>query len=104
MHFIKSMYPPVKPAKKGSKKAMESKNLIIAFIWTFVLVSVVALSWEGFGMSFAGYMMFFVIALVATLAVETMIPGAQPARTEVQRELQELKARLDELNGESRLA
>ena len=83
---------------------MESKNLIIAFTWTFVLVSVVVLSWEGFGMSFAGYMMFFVMALVATLAVDVLIPGAQPAGTELQRELQELKSRLDELNGESRLA
>ena len=83
---------------------MESKNLIIAFTWTFVLVSVVVLSWEGFGMSFAGYMIFFVMALVATLAVDALIPGAQPAGTELQRELWELKARMDELNGESRLA
>ena len=78
---------------------MESKNLIIAFTWTFVLVSVVVLSWEGFGMSFAGYMMFFVMALVATLAVDALIPGAHPAGTELQRELRELRARLDELNG-----
>jgi len=83
---------------------MESKNLIIAFTWTFVLVSVVVLSWEGFGMSFAGYMIFFVMALVATLAVDALIPGAQPVGTELQREFQELKSRLDELNGESRLA
>jgi hypothetical protein len=83
---------------------MESKNLIIAFTWTFVLVSVVVLSWEGFGMSFAGYMIFFVMALVATLAVDALIPAAQPAGTELQRELRELKARMDELNGESRIA
>ena len=81
---------------------MESKNLIIAFTWTFVLISVVVLSWEGFGMSFAGYMLFFVMALVATLAVNAMIPGAQPAGTELQRELQDIKAKLAELNGESR--
>ncbi len=83
---------------------MESKNLIIAFTWTFVLVSVVVLAWQGFGMSFVGYMMFFVMALVATLAVEAMIPGAQPAGSELQRELLKLRARLDELDGESRLA
>ncbi len=83
---------------------MESKNLIIAFTWTFVLVSVVVLSWQGQGMEFMGYMMFFVMALVATLAVDALIPGAQLAGTELQRELQELKSRLDELNGESRLA
>ena len=83
---------------------MESKNLIIAFTWTFVLVSVVVLSWQGQGMEFMGYMMFFVMALVATLTVDALIPGAQLAGTELQRELQELKSRLDELNGESRLA
>ena len=83
---------------------MESKNLIIAFTWTFVLVSVVVLSWQGQGMEFMGYMMFFVMALVATLAVDALIPGAQPAGTELQRELRELRARLDELTGESRLA
>ena len=82
---------------------MESKNLIIAFTWIFVLVSVVVLSWQGYGMEFVGYVMFFVMALVATLAVDAMIPGAQPTGTELQRDLQELKARMDELNGESRL-
>ena len=83
---------------------MESKNLIIAFTWTFVLVSVVVLSWQGQGMEFMGYMMFFVMALVATIAVDALIPGAQPAGTELLRELRELRARMDELNGESRLA
>ncbi len=34
---------------------MESKNLIIAFTWTFVLVSVVVQLWEGFGMSFVAF-------------------------------------------------
>ena len=81
---------------------MESKNLIIAFTWTFALVSVVVLSWQG--MVFAGYMAFFVMALVATLAVDALIPSGQPAGTELQREVRELRARLDELNGESRLA
>ncbi|MBC8223465.1 hypothetical protein H8E65_02680 [Candidatus Bathyarchaeota archaeon] len=83
---------------------MESKNLIIAFTWTFVLVSVVVLSWQGQGMEFMGYMMFFVMALVATIAVDALIPSAQPAGTELLRELRELRARMDELNGESRLA
>jgi len=87
-----------------SLKTMESKNLIIAFTWTFVLVSVVVLSWQGYGMEFVGYMMFFVMALVATLAVEALVPGEQTAGTELQRELRELRARLDELSGESRLA
>lgn len=83
---------------------MESKNLIIAFTWTFVLVSLVVLSWQGYGMEFVGYVMFFVMALVASLAVEILMPGKSPTETELQRELQELKARLDELNGESRSA
>ncbi len=83
---------------------MESKNLIIAFTWTFVLVSVVVLSWQGNEITFGGYLMFFLMAFVATLAVEALVPGAQPAGTELQREFQKLKARLDKLDGESRLA
>ena len=81
---------------------MESKNLIIAFAWTFVLVSVVVLSWQGNEITFGGYMMFFVMGLVATLAVETLILGSQHTGSELQKEVQELKVRLDELNGESR--
>ena len=83
---------------------MESKNLIIAFTWTFVIVSVVVLSWQGYGMEFVGYMMFFVMALVASLTVETLMPGKSPTETELQRELRVLRTRMDELNGESRLA
>ncbi len=83
---------------------MESKNLIIAFTWTFVLVSVVVLSLQGNEMTFGGYMMFFVMALVATLAVEALVPGAQSMGNELQRDLQELKVRLDTLNGEFHLA
>jgi archaellum biogenesis protein FlaJ (TadC family) len=64
---------------------MESKNLIIAFIWTFVLVSVLVISWEGSGMVFVGYLMFFVIALLSTLAVEAMIPRTKQAGSEVER-------------------
>ena len=80
---------------------MKSKNLIIAFTWIFVLVSVVVLSWQGYGMEFVGYVMFFVMALVATLAVDALVSDAQPTVTELQRELQELKARMDALDGET---
>ena len=81
---------------------MESKKLIIAFTWIFILVSVVVNSWQGNDLTFGGYLMFFFMGLVASLAVEVMIPGAQPAGSEVQRELRELKARLNKLDGESR--
>jgi len=80
---------------------MKSKNLIIAFTWIFVLVSVVVLSWQGYGMEFVGYVMFFVMALVATLAVDALVSDSQPSRTELQRELQELKSRMDALDGET---
>lgn len=64
---------------------MESKNLIIAFIWTFVIVSLLVISWKSSGMVFAGYLLFFVIALVSTLAVEAMIPHRKHAGSEVER-------------------
>jgi archaellum biogenesis protein FlaJ (TadC family) len=76
---------------------MESKNLIIAFVWTFVLVSTVILSLEGFGMSFVGYMIFFFIALVSTVAVEIMIPDKKQHGSELLNELQDIRSRLDEI-------
>jgi hypothetical protein len=81
---------------------MESKKLIIAFTWIFILFSVLVNSWQGNELTFGGYLMFFFMGLVASLAVEAMIPGAQPAGSEVQRELRELRARLNKLDGESR--
>ena len=76
---------------------MESKKLIIAFVWTFVLVAVVILSLEGFGMTFAGYLILFFIALVSTVAVETMIPDKKQHGSELLNELQDIRSRLDDL-------
>ena len=76
---------------------MESKKLIIAFVWTFVLAAIVIVSLEGGGMTFAGYMVFFFIALVSTVAVETMIPEKKHLGSERLSELQDMRSRLDEL-------
>jgi hypothetical protein len=76
---------------------MESKKLIIFFIWTFVLVSIITLSLEGFGISFAGYIFFFFIALFSTFVVETVIPDKMQSGDELLGELREIKARLDYL-------
>jgi hypothetical protein len=81
-------------------KNLESKNLIIAFTWTFVLISIIVISWQGQGMEFMGYMMFFVMALIATIIVEALFPG-KPENTELKTELMEMRARLDALNGEA---
>lgn len=53
---------------------MESKKLIIAFVWIFVLAVIVILFLQESGMNFAGYLILFFIALASTVAVETMIP------------------------------
>ncbi|HUS78342.1 MAG TPA: hypothetical protein VM050_06755 [Patescibacteria group bacterium] len=76
---------------------MESKKLIIAFIWTFVLAAIVIVSLEGGGMTFAGYMVFFFIALVSTVAVETMLPEKEKPGSELMKELQDIRSRLDDL-------
>ncbi len=76
---------------------MESKKLIIAFIWTFALASIVIVSLEGSGMTFGGYMVFFFIALVSTVAVETMIPEKEKSGSVLLDELQDMRLRLDEL-------
>lgn len=44
-------------------------------MWVFVLVNIVILHLEGFGTSFVGYIIYFVVALVSTLAVEAFVPG-----------------------------
>jgi len=80
---------------------MESKNLIIAFVWTFVLAAIVIVSLEGGGMTFAGYLIFFIIALTSTVAVDALMPGERQLRSELQTELESLRSRLDELQAES---
>jgi hypothetical protein len=76
---------------------MENKKLIIAFVWTFVLAAIVIVSLEGSGMTFAGYMVFFFIALASTMAVETMIPDKSRSGSELLSEIQDLRSRLDEI-------
>ncbi len=73
-HFIISHGSCYKPTRNQRSNAVESKKLIIAFVWTFVLAAIVIVSLEGGGMTFAGYFIFFFIALASTMAVETMIP------------------------------
>jgi len=54
---------------------MESKNLIIAFVWIFVLVISVALFWvgesyvAGIGGPFVASVFLFIVALVFSAAV-----------------------------------
>ena len=76
MHFIIFNRSPL-ASLNGRLKSMESKNMIIAFAWTFVLVSVVTLYLQGEQLSFMGYLMFFTVALVATFFIEAIIPGTK---------------------------
>ena len=78
---------------------MESRNLIIAFAWTFILVSIVVLSWQGQELSFIGYLMFFAMGMAASIAAGTLMSGVKPSGSELQREVNELRERMDELNG-----
>ena len=94
------MYLPVNPVKRRLK-GMESKNLIIAFVWTFILASIIILSLEGFGMTFAGYIIFFFIGLASTIAVEAIITEKKQPESELLSELRKIRANLDELKTES---
>ena len=81
---------------------MESKKLIIVFVWTFVLASLVIISLEPGSMTFATYLVFFLIALTSTVAVESLMPGERRLGYELQTELESIRSRLDELQAESR--
>ena len=76
---------------------MENKKLIIAFVWTFVLATIVTVSLEGSAITFAGYMILFFIALASTVAVETMLSEKKHPGSELLSELQDIRSRLDEL-------
>lgn len=80
---------------------MESKKLIIVFVWMFFLMATVMLYLEGFGMSFVGYLIIFFMALVSSFAVETLIPEREKLGDDLQNELQDLRSRLDELSRNS---
>jgi archaellum biogenesis protein FlaJ (TadC family) len=77
------------------------KKLIIAFVWTFALVSIVILSQEGGGMTFTSYMVFFFVALVSTVAVETIIPEKEKTGSELINEIQDMRYRLEEIKKRS---
>ena len=80
---------------------MESKNMIIGFVWTFVLTAIVLVSLAGEGLSFAGYVLFFLIALTSTVAVDALIPGERQLGSELHAELESIRSRLDELQSKS---
>ena len=61
---------------------MESKNLIIAGIWTFMLVTILIFNWQGVGLIFAGYLLLFFIALISTVAVGFWVPESKKREIE----------------------
>ena len=76
---------------------MENKKLIIAFVWIFMLATIIMLYLEDFGTSFFGYMVLFFIALASTVAVEIMIPEKKHPGSGVLNELQDIRSKLNEL-------
>jgi len=77
---------------------VKSKNLIIACVWTFVIVMLVGLFWLGDMTSvFNVGLMFFFIALMFTGAIAYSIPENLSLPTELIDELQEIKSKLNEL-------
>jgi hypothetical protein len=79
---------------------MESKNLIIAGIWTFMLTTILILNWQDTGLIFTGYLLLFFIALISTTAVGFWIPEAK-SELELVKELKDLKTKLNEFTKEA---
>ena len=84
---------------------MKSKNLIIACVWTFVIVLVAGfllagILWTDYNMvtnAFNAGLLFFFIALTSTGAIVYLIPESMNPETELTDELQDIRSRLDEL-------
>ena len=83
---------------------MESKNLIIACVWTFVTVIVggyllAGILWTDYNMMYnvfsVGLLLFF-IALIFTATIPHLIP--ENMKPELIDELQSIRLRLDELS------
>ena len=84
---------------------MKSKNLVIACVWTFVIVLVAGfllagILWTDYNMvgnAFNVGLLFFFIALAFTGAIVYLTPGNINGETELIGELQDIRSRLDEL-------
>ena len=84
---------------------MKSKNLIIACVWTFVIVLVAGfllagILWTDYNMvtnAFNAGLLFFSIALTSTGAIMYLIPENMNPKTELTDELQDIRSRVDEL-------
>lgn len=79
---------------------MESKNLIIACVWTFVLVVTVGTFWIG--AEFFVLLLLFFIALIVSVAVGGFFPAEKKeAQVELANELKIIRSRLDDLTSEA---
>jgi len=77
---------------------MKSKNLTIAFVWTFVIVMLVGLFWFGdVASAFNVGLIFFFIALSFTSAIVFGLKEEKKPENELLGELQKIRSKLDEL-------
>lgn len=64
-----------------------------------MLATILMLSWEGFGLSFVGYLVIFFTALISTAAIEFLTPETKEPEIDLRREIQNIQSKLDELTG-----
>jgi len=105
-----SLYPSISilNLKNWKWKTMKSKNLIIACVWTFVIVLVAGfllagILWTDYNMvtnAFNVGLLFFFIALAFTGAIVYLTPGNINGETELIGELQNIRSKLDKLADE----
>ena len=87
---------------------MKSKNLVIACVWTFVIVLVAGfllagILWTDYNMvtnAFNVGLLFFFIALAFTGAIVYLTPGNINGETELIGELQNIRSKLGKLADE----
>lgn len=51
---------------------MNYKDIITFFIWIFMIIAVIILHIEKFGLSLIGYLILFIVALASSIGVQTI--------------------------------
>ena len=77
---------------------MESKHLIIAGIWSVIIIIIIGFFITGIGLEFFGYLLLLFIAFVFSLITEFLLVGKTSQRTIPFEDLLEMKSEIKRIS------